>query len=1373
MRSRFIFGISLILLNLMGSRLSVFAQQAPIRFRHITYKDGLLQSPVNTMLQDKDGYIWVGSLSGLSRYDGSIFKNFRQSDSTNTGISHNRINRIYEDKLGRLWIGTGGGLNLYDKKTEQFLHVGLSAAKGGANFITAIQQDSYHKIWVATFKGIKYVDATGKRLDSLNSWKKVGENELFQGVAFSLFEDDQQTLWAGIKQGLKRFDPKSQQVLPLPEALVQNKELAAAKIIVIKQDVAGDMWFGTEEDGIFRYNKKNKTCIRYNSANGLPSNWINDILIKEGKVWVATRNGLSIFDSGRGVFTNYNHDSADARSLSDDSVWSLMNDQTGNTWIGTYSGSINLFYPGITNFSNIGERVGNNIGLNKPQAEAIIEDKDQGLWIGSFGGGLNYINRKTGTVKYFPLTDAKNNKYSYEIKALAKDPLGNIWAGTLDGLCKFNTISKSIQYIKLEPYNGKTGGKLINALLTDKEGIWIGTNGAGLRQVTYNGNESQRFIYTPGQNSLSDNYVNALLNDGNILWIGTQNGLNRYDKTTRSFTIFKRIKSTGLGNNNVLSLHKEPGKGLWIGTDGGGLNYLDIRTNKVYAIKQVDGLADNAVTAIIADNSGALWISTNNGLSRLVFKKNSFPTQKGNYQIENYTSANGLLSNQFLVNSALKTSNGELLFGGMNGVTTFFPDRIVKNSYKPAILLTGFDINNKPLRFSDQSELQLPVNETSEITLAYNRNNITIRFSALNFINPEKNTYAYKLSGLKNNEDWQTIGNQNDVSFTNLAPGSYVFTVKAANNDGLWNNTGRSLKISILPPLWQTWWAYCIYIIVLVLLLYKIIQFFQIRARLERDLYNEHLQNEKQEEFYKMKLDFFTNISHEIRTPLTLILGPVENLYHVTMDNHLINKQVAQIKNNAERLLRLISELMDFRKSETGNMVLYLQRNNVVPFLKEIYLSFTTLAESRNITYELIAEQDDIQLNMDRDQLEKVFFNLLSNAFKFVPDRGIIQLIISTADANYLTISVSDNGKGIPETQQQKLFTNFYQVQPDKANPGTGVGLALSKSIVELHQGSITVSSHPQAGQTVFTVKLPYQHAEAENVHLLQDNFLIESESFLSSRAETEVPDMQVASPGDQQYTILLAEDNKELRNFIADSLPHYQVVAFENGAMALEYAVTEIPDLIISDVMMPVMNGFELCNKIKLDERTSHIPVILLTALATHMHQVSGLETGADVYLTKPFSIKLLQLSIQNLLAARELMRKKFSRQISLQPQNLVLNNTDEKFITRLMQVIENHMENPEFGVTELGAEIGMSKSVLFKKVCALTDQSPADFIKSIRLKRALHLLQQNALTVTEVSSLVGFNDRKYFSREFKKQHGKSPTEIVSLSRLTPDNSH
>jgi ligand-binding sensor domain-containing protein/signal transduction histidine kinase/AraC-like DNA-binding protein len=1361
-----------LILCLLSFLCSISAQEEAVRFRHLSYREGLFQSPVVTMLQDRSGYVWVGNWSGLSRYDGTSFKLFRQNDNNAYSISHNRINKLLEDSEGRLWIATSGGLNLYDEKTQKFSHIGISTAKGGGNYIANLFQDSYGTIWVSTFSGLKFINSGKDTLFNVPVWKARGELELFNGVSFCLFQDDKKIMWTGIKQGLKCFDPKSKKVVPLPEAVRSNQILLSAKVLVIKQDRDGNMWFGTEEDGLFCYDRKRNVCKRYAQAAsgkaGLPSNSVNDILIREDRIWVATRDGLSVYNPERDSFSTYKHDSAISKSISDDSVWSLMTDRTGNIWVGTYSGGINIYYAANSNFLNIGERIGNGIGLNKPLANAIVEDHADGLWVGTFGGGLNYVNRSTGQVKYYPVLDESKAKLSNEIKAMVDDGKGNLWMGTLDGFCKFDKNSGSLKYFDLRIINNKTGAKLVNSIVKDQNGFWVGTNGGGLRFVDFTGRETRSFIKDAEKNDgLGDNYINTLLLDEDFLWIGTQNGLNVYHKTTGKFALFRRHNKIGLGNNNVLCLFRDSGGRLWIGTDGGGLDCMDLSSKKIYNIREENGLCNNVVSAMSEDKDGNLWVSTNNGISKIRVVKGSFPDKKGDYAISSYNAANGLPGNQFLINSVLVSTKGELLFGGMNGITTFFPDRIVKNNIKPALLMTDILVNNKKLLFGEDSVMRFPFNNTSELKLNHDQNNITVKFSALNFVNPEKNQYAYKMSGLTKDGDWIFLANQREVNFPNLSPGRYTFTVKAANNDGVWNPTGRSFTLIVSPPFYATWWAILVYFLFTTIIVAKVFQFLRIRAKLEKDLFNEHLETAHQKEFYRLKMEFFTNISHELRTPLTLILGPVENLKDKLQNDPFLDRQVSQIKKNADRLLRLIGELMDFRKAETGNMVLRKQHRSFLPFLNEVYLSFQPLAEEREVAYTLQTIQKEVIVDADLEQLEKVFFNFLSNAFKFTPAQGKIEISADVdPDRKTLTIKISDSGKGIPKEFHEQLFSSFYQVEPDLVNPGTGVGLALAKNIIELHQGKVLVESNPgipgaEGFISRFTISLPIV-VEMKDVSQLslEPLLVIDQENSKGNNAEYE-PISET-----EKALILVVEDNDELRNFIVESISRYDVMAKANGADGFLAATEHIPDLIISDVMMPVMDGLELCRKIKSDERTSHIPVILLTALSTHLHQVNGLQKGADAYLTKPFSIEILKLNIKNLLFSRAAMRTKFSQEILLQPKGVAITSMDEVFIAKLLKLIDDNIENPEFGVNTLGEKIGMSKTVLYKKICALTDMNPSDFLKSMRLKKAAMLITDSDLNVNEISAMVGFNDRKYFSREFKKQFACTPIEMIAAQR-------
>ncbi|QEK51725.1 response regulator [Pedobacter aquae] len=807
----------------------------------------------------------------------------------------------------------------------------------------------------------------------------------------------------------------------------------------------------------------------------------------------------------------------------------------------------------------------------------------------------------------------------------------------------------------------------------------------------------------------------------------------------------------------------------------GGLNYFDKKSKRFYVIDKKLGLEDDVVHSIVEDSKQNIWISTDVGMFKLSFKKFSLPFKKEDIEITNYSANDGLISNQFSTLAAVRLKTNELLFGGMNGLSIFYPEKIIKNKKAPKVVLTEILINNKAVKINgDDSPLSRSISELKEITVDYNQANISLKYAALNFINPENNQYAYKLEGFSVNEDWQLTGKQRVVNFANLAPGSHLFKVKASNNDGVWSNEVTNLKIIVLPPWWLTWWAYLLYAAIIVLVSSIIINFLRNRARLKRDLYLEHLQNERQQELYQMKLNFFTNISHEIRTPLTLILGPLERL--ISGDNHpKFIKQLELIKNNADRLMKLVTELLDFRKAEEGHMRIYCSYQDIIPFSKDIYESFRNLAIDRNIDYQFVAPKEPIFLYFDKNQLEKVIFNLLSNAFKFTPDNGCIKVEIAYQEGNkdWIEIKVTDTGKGIPEDFQNKLFDSFFQVDDrGHQNIGSGIGLALSKSIIELHRGKIRVSSKQAENKlTVFTIELRTGKNHLAESEVVSESAYIENyqKSFMPYHVPAYSHDEAEVSNQNKKYKLLIAEDNDEVRGLIADTLrDEYEIVEFTNGQLALDYMQEEIPDLIISDIMMPGLDGLQLCEKAKSSESTSHIPFILLTARASVAHQVDGLSIGADAYISKPFSLQILLLNIRNLLKAQEVMREKFSQQVILQPSNTAITSPEEKFIQKLIHIIEDKMGNPEFDVNELVNEIGMSRTVLYKKVQTLTSYSVAELIKQMRLKKAAELFKISTFSIAEVAYMVGFNDRKHFSKEFKKQYQLSPSEFLQSVKQT-----
>jgi signal transduction histidine kinase/AraC-like DNA-binding protein len=848
-------------------------------------------------------------------------------------------------------------------------------------------------------------------------------------------------------------------------------------------------------------------------------------------------------------------------------------------------------------------------------------------------------------------------------------------------------------------------------------------------------------------------------------------GLNKLDKKEEKFYRYKYNPNNpnSLSINHVSTIYPAKNGVLWVGTEGGGLNKLVPGDNEespptFIHYKEKDGLSSNIINGLLEDNHHNLWISTHNGLSKFnpdAVDDNgvALPSAFKNYYVQD-----GFQDNTYL-GAHFKNSKGEMFFGGINGFNVFYPDSLKENLTIPDVVITDFKVLNEDYK------LDTSITEINQIVLSYNENFLSFDFAVLDYTAPQKNNYAYKLDGL--DKDWNYVDNRNFAHYTNLSSGEYTFRVKGSNNDGVWNEEGASIKIIILPPLWNTWWAYSLYLLFVLGLLYSIRRYELNRTHLKNQHKLDEVKLKEQEKTDKMKSRFFANISHEFRTPLTLIFGPAEDVLEKTKEPDT-KQSVGNIKRNASKLYSLVNQLLDLSKLEAGKMNLETSEQNVIPLLKGLVLSFTSLAERKKITLKFNTIEKNLNVYIDKDKVEKIITNLLSNAFKFTPEGGKVDFTVEKLIKD-VEIRITDTGVGIPKERIDNIFDRFYQVDGShtRENEGTGIGLALAKELVELHKGKIQVESKVGEGST-FTILLPLgkEHLKAEEIvekeigeettktieetELIPETEKSEEKDDIDLLLETGLSADQAGKP-----LLLIVEDNSDVRNYIISHLEKdYGIQEAIDGEDGFNKSIAQIPDLIVSDVMMPKMDGFELCERLKTDERTSHIPVILLTAKATSKDKIEGYETGADDYIMKPFDAKELKVRIKNLIDQRKKLRDHFLKEGIFNLDNKNIISIDKKFLEKVVKIINEHLSDSLFGVESFASELAIGRTSLHKKVVALVGEPPGELIKRIRLSKAGMLLKNKTGNISEIALEVGFNNPAYFSECFKKQFGVTPSQ-------------
>lgn len=1359
--------------------IAVYPQTAELKFRHIAGAQGLSNSTIECIFQDSRGFMWFGTRDGLNRYDGHQINVYAHDPQNLNSVSDNFIVAIAEDHAHNLWFGTENGLNRYNFKTNRFTrfyHDPGNIKSLSDDRVSCIYEDTHKNIWVSTFYQGMNLYNPGSGQFSHFKHSGLDASTISSDSVNTVIEDVKGTLWIATRNGLNKFNPQTRR-FTCYKNLSDPKRISSNNIfLTIKEDRLGGIWLGTED------------------------------------------NGLSYFNTATGTFRQYTHDTRQASSLASNMIKSILIDSKGQLWVGNTNGGLDFFDRKTQTFIHNQNTPDNQASLSQKTVSAIFEDNQTNLWVGTHRGGLNlYTPGATKFALYQHGTSPRSLGY-YDVTAFCQDSRNRIWIGTdYGGIDLFNQPQQTFTHFRNDPNiaNSLSSNSVLDIMEDTKSRMWISTWDGGLDLFDREKNSFTRFLNMPSDKySISSDHVQKTFQDsrGN-LWVATYyGGLNLLDPRNYHFQRIRNDPSgrTKIYGNNIVSINEDKRHNLWIGTDDGGLNcynpstehyshyfsegkkpdirvifpdskgrlwigqnglYLYDYLKKTFAVyTNKAGLGSLMIKAILEDKSHNLWISTSNGLIK--FNPDTFAFKLFNKE-------DGLQDMEFEAGSALKTRDGEMFLGGGKGFNTFYADKIRNNTFIPPVYITDLQILNvSQIPGSPGSPLKYDISSTSSIELSHLQSTFSFTFAALNFTAPANNKYSYQLEGFDTH--WIDAGNEQKAIYTNLDAGEYIFRVRASNNDGLWNRKGAMISITILPPFWAAWWFRTIagaLVLFLSCIWYE--------AKRKRSL--KDMEENKREEMHQVQLQFFTNISHEFRTPLSLILGPLEALRKE-------NKQVESahyyhtIHRNANRLLNLINELMDFRKVESGVLKLKVLPGNLNFFLREIVEDFNDLSAQKQIEFSVSKEADFDQVWFDKQILEKIILNLLNNSFKYTPATGKISLdAFSTLDefvpsfANcliiknelrsdaYFYIRVADNGIGISKESIAHLFERYYKITA--THLGSGVGLAFVKSLTQLHKGDIYVYSERNIG-TEIIIGLPMGKA---NYHprefSLQDlnEIPVKLESLNSGSEQlSEFPflDSQPAISGSfdkKNESILLVDDNEELRFFFRQSLSaYYNISEAANGKAGLESARHKCPDLIISDLMMPVMDGLEFCRAVKEDIHISHIPFILLTARDALSSKIEGIESGADIYFSKPASMELLLATIRNLFDKRQKIRDFYHKNYYSDVRTLVNTAKDEEFMNSLIAVINSRLTDPEFDVEYLCSELCMSRTKLYQKIKGLTDQSIVEFIRSHRLKMAIHIMTNEDVSINEILYRIGIQTHSYFTRSFKKEFGRTPSQFL-----------
>jgi len=1303
---------------------------------YVGVEQGLSNNIVNSLYQDRFGFMWMGTYDGLNRYDGYSFKIFRNKWEDENSLINNHITALNGDNHHRIWIGTQKGISFFDY-TNSSMNPVFYLDKGKKNKITAPITS------IAVDKGTAYVATDEKGLFVVKKDSDVASRIAFGTTldfnARGMAVDEKSNLWVFVKDvGLCVYSEAIGKLIlatskinsvtailntPSNELLIGTErglfsyhkatgqlERFAAKlsndnIMSLTIDQQKNLWVATDGGGITLINlkTKNSSFLTASREKGmLSSNSIGDIYIdREARKWIATlRGGVNIINNEQAQFRTIKQNPFTSNTLVNNFILSFCEDEQQNIWIGTDGGGLSLWNPQSNTYTNYVHRTENPTSLSSNFVTSILNDHQQNIWISTFNGGIDRFDKRSKTFKHYICYNSVKGIEEPNVWKIFQDRNHTLWAGTTKGGALYRYNASTDQF---ELFDSKL--KDIHTIYQDRQGR---------------------------------------------LWAGNYTHLIQIDP------IHKKHKYIPV-NIAIRAIHEDRYQQLWIGTEGGGLLRLERKTNQLKRYIIADGLPSNSILNILEDNKGNLWCSTYNGLSKFNSKTLKF---------KNYFATDGLQSNQFNYNAALRLKNGELLFGGINGFNKFFPDSIQINKRIPKLVITDFRVNNVPIDEDPTYKNEVSVVGLEKISIPYNSAVISVNFSAIEFSFQDQIKYAYYLEGW--DRDWNYTDKLNNAYYSRLNEGKYKLHLKSTDTEGTWTTNEKIILIEVLPPWYRTFWAYSFYLGLMVAIYVVFLKYRSRQDRLKHEIEIANLKVEREKELNEKKLNFFTNISHELRTPLTLIVNPIKDI--------LSTKEAGQEKNdlnvvyrNSRRLLSLVDQLLLFRKTENENEPLKLVRINLFKFAKEIFLCFTYLANNNNISYIFECEDEELIIHADRDKLEIILFNLLSNALKFTPKGGKVVFSIRLIE-EMIHLQVADSGAGIPEEIGDKLFDKFFKVMNKTSMKiGFGIGLYLVKNFVELHQGNISYTSKPEGG-TKFLINLPKHDVVEDPIGYTEEkeelnyvNELITEEEEVADNDA--IPNLELLIS--DLHSILVVDDNEQIIEYIRQIFhQNFKIYKATNGLAGLAKAREHLPDVIISDVNMDGLNGIELCREIKSDQSLSHIPVILLTADPSAELKLQGIEVGAYDFISKPFDKELFTAKINSVLKNRRNLQTYFYNEVTLKSETNKISQEDKSFIQKAILIIESNLTATNFNVKTLASELSMSHSNLYKRIKATSGLSINSFVRFIRLRKAAELLINTNLNINEVAFRVGINDIKYFRLQFQNQFKLTPSAFIKKHR-------